>query len=91
MMTYPISLISVLILFSNLGRGTFPSGLLTKNIYAWLNCSICTACPDYLRLLEFITVMIYGDEYKLLGSFLIVFSILLLSVFLLRKYYALTL
>jgi hypothetical protein len=43
----------------------FPSGFPTKTLYAILISNIHTACPAYLILLDGITLVISGDEYKL--------------------------
>jgi hypothetical protein len=64
----PISLRSILILFTHvclgLPSGLFPSGFLTKTLYALLYGTILDICP-HIILLDLIIVIIYGEEYKL--------------------------
>jgi hypothetical protein len=68
---HPISLRSIFILSSylrlGLPSGFFPSGLSTKILYAF-HFSICATCPVHLNLLDFISLIILGEEYKLQSS-----------------------
>jgi hypothetical protein len=42
----------------------FPSGLQTKTLYAHHLSAICAACPTHPVLLDLITQIIFGEEYK---------------------------
>jgi hypothetical protein len=63
---------SILILSSHLRlglpRGQLPSGLTTKILYALLVSPMRAAYPGHLILLDFITRIIFGNEYKSLSS-----------------------
>ena len=48
----------------------FPSGFLTKTLYAPLLPPIRAICSAHLSLVNFITRMIFGEEYKAPGSLL---------------------
>jgi len=65
----PISLRSILILFSHLGLGFpkdfFPIGLLVKILKALLPSYILATCSSHLNLLDLITLNILGERYKL--------------------------
>jgi len=63
---------SILILSTHLRlslpSGLFPSGFLTKTLYAPLSSPIRTTCPAHLILLDFITRTKLGEEYKSFSS-----------------------
>jgi len=67
--SHPVFVRSILILSSHLlpslPSGLFTTGLPTKILYAFLNCSLCAACPAHLILLDLITLIISGEAYKL--------------------------
>ena len=52
---------------SGSSNGLFPSGFPTKNLYAYLLSSIRATCPAHSILLDFITRIILGEEYRLLS------------------------
>ena len=71
---HPTSLRPTLILSSHLRLG-LPSGLLssgfaTTSLYAPLLYSIQATCPAYLSLLDMITRIIFGEEYRAQSSLL---------------------
>jgi hypothetical protein len=56
----PIFLYFILIKFSYLRLGLFHQSLVT-----FLSSPISATCPTHLILLDFICLMIFGDEYKI--------------------------
>jgi len=44
--------------------GLFPSGFLTKTLYAFLITPIRTTCPAQLIFLVLISRVIFGEEYN---------------------------
>jgi hypothetical protein len=48
-----------------LPTGLFPAGFLSNILYAFLFFPICVICPGHLILLDLITLIILGEEYKL--------------------------
>ena len=48
--------------------GLFPSGFPTKTLYTTHSSPICSTCPAHLILLDFITHIILGEEYRSFSS-----------------------
>jgi len=69
MPSHHIALIFTLILpvhvYKGLLTGFFLSGFTTKTLYEPLLYPVCTTCPTYLILLDVITCIIFGEEYRL--------------------------
>ena len=66
---HPTAWRSILILSSlGLPSALFPSGFPTKTLYASLLSLVCATCATHLILLDLITQIIFGEEYRSLGS-----------------------
>jgi hypothetical protein len=90
-----VSLKFILIFFTNLCLGLpcghFPSGLLTKILYTFLICHICSTFLAHIILLDFINLMILCHEWKPWSSSLCSFHqpLVTSSLFPLRPKYSL--
>ena len=60
---HPISLRSIPILSSHLCLGLFPSGFLTKTLYAPLLSPVRTTFPAHIILFDLFTPIIFGKQY----------------------------
>jgi len=52
-------------LYPGLPSSPFPSGFLIKILYAFPVSPMCAKCTAHLTLLDFITLIIFGEGYKL--------------------------
>lgn len=82
----PVSLMSILILSSHqhldLAGGIYLSGFLAKLLYEFLSIATHATCPAHPIVLDSMTIIITGEEYKLWsGLFYAVWCILLLIQF----------
>jgi len=72
---YTISLRSILIVSSHLHKGhpsdLLPSGFPTKILYGFLIATMRATCPIHIMFLDFITLIIFGEEHKLWRSSLL--------------------
>ena len=87
---HPTSWRSILILSSHLHlglpSGLFPTGSPTKTLYTPLFFHIYATCPAHLILLDFITRLILGEQYRSLSSSLCSFPLSCYLVLLRPKY-----
>jgi hypothetical protein len=51
-----------------LPRGLFPSGFLTKILYAFIISIMCATCSTHPILLDLLIVIIFGEVYNLWSS-----------------------
>jgi len=69
---------SILILSSHrwlgLPSGLFPSGFPTKILYAPILSRLCATCSTHVILLNLITWIIFGEEYRSEATHYVVFS-----------------
>jgi hypothetical protein len=77
----PISLWLILLLYCRLHiglpSGLFPSRSPTIMFYVFINSRMCTTRPAHLILVDLITLVTFGEVYKLWSSHYAVFSSLL--------------
>jgi hypothetical protein len=70
--SHTLSLTSILIFSTHLclglPSGLFPSSFHTNTLYAFLLSTICATWPACLILLDLITLIMLGEEYKLWSS-----------------------
>jgi hypothetical protein len=76
--------LSILKLSTHIFLG-LPSGLFPYSLLVILFCPVHATCPAHLILLDFIILIILGEEYKSQSSSLDVFPIFTLSIYVIGK------